>query len=403
MSDGRSLRRTRYPQIYERVNASGEVEGFQVRPRFKGYDGPPSKTFDRLTDARAWMDQQRAAARERKTRGSARKTLAEAIDEYARRELPLLSATEKRNRRRHLEWWGQKRGTSWLRDLARAEVLRDLDGLEDVKPATRNRYKAALSAVLSAAVEWEWIDSNPLHGGSRRKRPKAEQEKERDREILQEEWARLLAASQEVRDPRLYALLICGRASGAREGELMRMEWRRLELHPVAVEKETGEKRPGVPKCVVPYNKNGDERVLFFPGEAGEILRAMVARRGMSPYVWDLPGAPLSKCSGSGAPTPYGFAAGCEACHAGFPETDLRQVPEHHPVPQFPTGAFRYAKKKAGIEDFRFHDLRHAWTVDLLEEGASDSNAMILGGWRSPIMVRRYGKHAHRRRGMVEK
>jgi integrase len=396
-------RKTRYPQIYERLSPRGEVTGYQVRPRFKGYEGPSAKTFERLTDARAWMEAQRAAARERKVTGTPLRALSEALDEYARRELPLLAATERRNRRRHLDWWRQKRGTDWLKDLTKASLTGDLETLDGVSYATRNRYKAALSAVLSAAVDWEWLDSNPLHGGSRRKRPNSEREQERDREILAEEWARLLEAAQGVQDSRLYGLLVVARASGAREGELMKMEWARLELRPVVVDRETGEKRPGVPRCLVTFNKNGDERMLFFPGQGGEILREMGTSRGMSPYVWDLPRAPLARCPGAGAPTPYGFAAGCEVCHAAFPDTKLREIPEHHPVPEFPTGAFRYAKKKAGIGNLRFHDLRHAWAAELVESGSSDSNTMILGGWRSPIMVRRYAKRAHQRGGMPEK
>lgn len=46
------------------------------------------------------------------------------------------------------------------------------------------------------------------------------------------------------------------------------------------------------------FNKNGDEKMLYFPGEAGEILREMVRSRGMSSYVFDLTG-PLRRCENS--------------------------------------------------------------------------------------------------------
>lgn len=66
-------------------------------------------------------------------------------------------------------------------------------------------------------------------------------------------------------------------------------------------------------------------------------------------------------------------------------------------MPTLPYGAFRYAKKRAQIEDLRFHDLRAAWAQNLLDTGGvSDANAMILGGWKSVGMVRRYAKRAHR-------
>ena len=107
----------------------------------------------------------------------------------------------------------------------------------------------------------------------------------------------------------------------------MKMEWRRLELHPEVYDPETGETRPGVPRCLVAFNKNGDERMLYFPGEAGGILRDMAGHRGMSPYVFDLVG-PLRRCPGSGAQTPYGYPGGCETCFAVFPERKLKAIPD---------------------------------------------------------------------------
>jgi integrase len=396
-----AARRTKYPQIYARVNGAGETTGFQVKPRFKGYFGPASKTFERLTDARAWLEEQRAAARHGKTKGSAQKTLAEAIEEYDRKEMLRLAATERRNRRRHLEWWKERLGCEWLRDLTRGDIMRELEVLAQVLPATRNRYKAALSAVLSAALEWEWIDSNPLHSASRRKRTKAERERERHRDITPEEWERLLPAFRASRDPRLYGLVICACASGARQGDLMAMEWTRLELHPKVKDPETGKTVPGVPRCTVPFGKNGEERVIYFEEEAGEILREMASRRGMSPYVWDLPGTPLRRCEGAGAPAAHGAPAGCEVCFATFQEHSGK-VPDHHPRPEFPTMAFRYAvETRARIKNLHFHDLRHEWAVKLLEDGVSDTAGMILGGWKTQAMFRRYAAHAFRR-GMAK-
>lgn len=46
---------------------------------------------------------------------------------------------------------------------------------------------------------------------------------------------------------------------------------------------------------------------------------------------------------------------------------------------------------KVGIEDFRFHDLRHLVTTRLLKAGASDRQVMRFMGWRSPAMLSRYG------------
>lgn len=52
--------------------------------------------------------------------------------------------------------------------------------------------------------------------------------------------------------------------------------------------------------------------------------------------------------------------------------------------------AWRSALKRAGIEDFRFHDLRHTWASWLVQSGVPISALQEMGGWESVEMVRRY-------------
>lgn len=50
------------------------------------------------------------------------------------------------------------------------------------------------------------------------------------------------------------------------------------------------------------------------------------------------------------------------------------------------------ALKRAGITDFRWHDLRHTWASWHVQAGTPLHVLQELGGWESAEMVRR---HAH--------
>jgi len=56
--------------------------------------------------------------------------------------------------------------------------------------------------------------------------------------------------------------------------------------------------------------------------------------------------------------------------------------------------AWHTALRKAGIEDFRFHDLRHTWASWHRQAGTSCDELKDLGGWKSRVMVDRYAKYA---------
>ena len=46
--------------------------------------------------------------------------------------------------------------------------------------------------------------------------------------------------------------------------------------------------------------------------------------------------------------------------------------------------------KRAGIENFRWHDTRHTWATWHRQSGTPTRELQRLGGWRSSVMVERY-------------
>jgi integrase len=60
------------------------------------------------------------------------------------------------------------------------------------------------------------------------------------------------------------------------------------------------------------------------------------------------------------------------------------------PITEVSTKAWYVALEKAGIEDFRWHDLRHTWASWHVQAGTPLFALQEMGGWSSAEMVRRY-------------
>ena len=60
------------------------------------------------------------------------------------------------------------------------------------------------------------------------------------------------------------------------------------------------------------------------------------------------------------------------------------------PIKQISTKAWYAALAAAGIEDFRWHDVRHTWASWHVMSGTNLQELMELGGWKSYEMVLRY-------------
>jgi integrase len=59
-------------------------------------------------------------------------------------------------------------------------------------------------------------------------------------------------------------------------------------------------------------------------------------------------------------------------------------------IKQVCTRAWHRARARAGITDFRFHDLRHTWASWYIQHGTPLFALQELGGWETERMVRRY-------------
>ena len=60
------------------------------------------------------------------------------------------------------------------------------------------------------------------------------------------------------------------------------------------------------------------------------------------------------------------------------------------PIGEANTKAWRNALARAGIKNFRWHDLRHTWASWHVQSGTSLQVLQQLGGWSSFSMVLRY-------------
>lgn len=197
-------------------------------------------------------------------------------------------------------------------------------------PATVNRYLSLVRNVLRTARD-EWQWISEM--------PKVRLlpgEVQRDRWLTREEAQRLIAACA----PYLAALVRFALATGCRAREITGLEWDRVDLrrHTAWLDR----------------TKNGTPRGVPLNSDAIDVLEA---ERGKHPV--------------------YCFT--------------YRSEPITWDVTN---SAWQNALRKADIDDFRFHDLRHTWASWHRQAGTSCDELKDLGGWKSRSMVDRYAKFA---------
>lgn len=229
----------------------------------------------------------------------------------------------------HLRWLDPH-----LNGLMLDEINREcLDKITQAKLSTGvangsvNRMLAVVRAILrKAALEWEWLDRVP-------KVRLLSEPSRRIRWITREEADRLL---QELPD-HLKAMVRFSLETGLRQANVTGLQWTQVDL---------------VRRCAwVHPDQAKARRAISVPlsKAAVVILREQIGKH--SAYVFTYQG---------------------------------------EPVTQVNTKAWRSALKRAGIEGFRWHDLRHTWASWLVQAGVPLHALQELGGWESPDMVRRY-------------
>ncbi len=347
--------------IRKRTNKDGSLS-YRVDVRLKGF--PPQRaTFSRLTDARQWGKNTEAAIKENryfKTAEANKHTFGELIDRYIRDVLP--TKPKAVSQKQQLEWFKDEIGDYTLADITPAKIVECRDKLLTQtstktkklrSPATVNRYLAALSHAFTTAVnEWGWLDDSPMRKVKKPKEPRgrvrflSDDTTAPDGTVIEGERTRLLKACEASKNSYLYPVVVLALSTGMRQGEIMGLTWDNVDLNQCRI--------------TLHETKNGELRVVPVAGKALELLKEHAkVRRLDTPLLF--PGKPSKDKNGKNQYKPV----------------DLR-------------APWEVALKAAGIEDFRFHDLRHSAASYLAMNGASIAEIAEVLGHKTLQMVKRY-------------
>ena len=326
----------------EKREAKGGIT-YRVKVRLKGFP-TQTATFTRLTDAKKWAQHTESAIREGryfKSAESRKHTLADAIDRYI--ETVLVDKPKCiKDQGTQLRWWKERLGQYVLADVAPALIVEQRDRLlrgKTVKgvqrsPSTVNRYLAILSHVFTTALkEWGWVEENPLRKVSKKTEPKG-----RVRYLSDDERERLLQACKDSDNPYLHMIVVLCLSTGARKMEILGLKWSDININRGTI--------------TLYETKNGDTRVLPLTGYALKLFKEHAkVRKLKNDYVF--PSDKVDK------------------------PMDIR-------------APWEKALKKAEIDNFKFHDLRHTAASYLAMNGATLAEIAGVLGHKTLQMVKRY-------------
>ena len=222
------------------------------------------------------------------------------------------------------------------RQLWDYQIKRKNDG---VKPATINRELAFLrSAINFANTHWEWDLKNPVVG-----RMVFNPNGERDRWLKPVEAKRLLKEAKTSKASHLHDFILLALNTGSRSGELMNLEWSRVDLSANEIYLEAIHTKSARPR-VLPLNQEARQA----------LIGRMKFRAEQSPDA------------------PYVFVN-----RRGQRITSIKK-------------SFRTACNRAGISDFRIHDLRHTFASWLVRKGVPLLDVSRVLGHSTIKMTERY-------------
>lgn len=328
--------------IDKRTHKDGTVS-YRARVRIKGHP-VLIQSFASKTLAMKWKRDTESAVEQGKyeyAKPGRKNTLAELIDRYIERVLPS-KPKNARNVRQHLLWWKQELGHCLLSDIKpsliaqkRDELLSGLTCKGKLRSSTTVvHYLASLSHAFAIAVkDWEWIQENPIMKISKPKISNG-----RTRFLNEDEKERLLSACRESESKGLYPIVILALSTGMRRGEIMNLKWGDIDL--------------GRGSILLQTTKNGERRFVPLVGMTLDLLRLKYANQTLDSLIFP-------------------------ALRSQSKPIDIRS-------------AWETALSKAGISNFRFHDLRHTAASYLAMNQASLLEIGTLLGHKTVQMTKRY-------------
>lgn len=339
------------PPGIDRIELKDGTTHYRVRIRIKGHK-PVSKNFKTLTHAKQWKRVTEGQIEEGLYLSFSKAdqyTLSNAIDRYRKEILPH-KAKDYKNVERHLNYWEKELGHLKLNHLtpsviteAREHFLSEpIRGDKMRTGATSNRYTATLSHVLSTATtQWEWMHENPCL-----KVKKTKESRGRVRYLSKDELSRLLEACKQSKNPFLYIIFLISLTTGARRSEVLGLKGQDVHC-------EKG-------LLYLMDTKNGTNRAVQI---SEQIVNWLQARKLQNDLLL-------------------------------FPS------PTNPNVPYDIRSAWEAAVKRAGIQDFRFHDIRHTTASYLAIEGFSMLDIAETLGHKSMQMTKRYShlSNEHKRK-----